>query len=75
MRIGKKEIEEIRDILISIEEQTEIIKNTLIGIIIACAAWLIINTILFVLIDPNKLPLPWNEFPSCPTLPAPSTQG
>lgn len=43
----------------------EIIWSAVIGVLIALIAWLIVNTIMSVLIDPATFPLPWNEFPAC----------
>lgn len=45
----------------------EIIWNTIVGIIIALAAWLIVNTILATLIDPSSSLTAWYEFPQCPS--------
>jgi hypothetical protein len=43
----------------------EILTNTVWGIIIALAAWLVVNTVVSLLIDPTSFPWPWQEFPTC----------
>lgn len=54
----------------------EIIWSAVLGIVIALVAWIAVNTIMSLLIDPTAVPLPWNQFPSCSiTAPVPSESG
>ncbi len=51
----------------------EIIWSAVIGVLIALVAWIAVNTIMSLLIDPVTFPLPWNQFPSCSTAPGSSS--